>query len=228
MAPHPTFEIAANQLPSQGSRALPLPFNFAAADFQEGDTYEEQENGRIDFIQSVFIDNSENPAAFTLTFFGMGQDGFPIIAKPNSQGFYPVTIPNGIARYSAQTDQADVDVLVILYNTPMAPNVWDIGAAAQNAVITGTTTNHSLTIAAGSTSEILIPANVNAKRRIIQNPSANADSIFIQFGGPATEDFNSQEILPGQTYDTAAGPIDTGAIAVISPGMMPVMAWEIA
>lgn len=229
MAQHPTFEISANQIPTQGSKALPLPFNFSASDRQEGDLLQEIENGFIDFVQAVYIDNSANDAAFMLTFPGMGKMGFPLIAPPNSQGFYSVTVPVGITSYIAETDQADIDVLVILYNCCMAPNVWFVtgGGGGSNGVQTGTTTDVSGT--AGVASAPLFAANADAIRRIVQNPPNSTNSIWVQSGAAATADFHSQEIQPGQQFDTATGPIDPGAMFVISDAAgIDYLAWEIA
>lgn len=213
----PTYEIANMSAPSQGARAMPLEmFSFAGGVTEyQGDTFQDQETGGIDFFQSVYIDNSQNKKPFTISFPGMGQNGFSVTAAPFTQGFYPVTIPAGIARYDVKSF-GGVPVPVILYNIPMPYFVYNTQAAA-SAVSTGQSENHSGFIAAANVSQVAIPANPNRLRAVIQNPGVNNNSMWIQFGAAATENNISQEIAPGQEFDTANGPLDLREITIVGP-----------
>lgn len=224
-----TFEIANMRHPSQGAKAMPVDaFNFATTNIFSGNFLIEMESGHIDIIQSVFIDNSQNENQFTLAFPGMGQNGFRIVVAPFTQGFYPVTVPTGILAYEASSLAGEYEVPVILYNIPMPYFVWAVQAAASGGTISANGNDVSGTIAAPNVSQVVFAANGDAQRRVIQNPSANVASIFVAFNAAATENEQSQEILPGQSLDTGGGPMDKRAWEIISPSAQPFTAIEYA
>lgn len=66
--------------------------------------------------------------------------------------------------------------------------------------------NRSTTITAGGTAQILVPENSNRKRVFIQNPSAEVESLWIDFAATAVADSPSIELPPGSTFDTGSDP----------------------
>lgn len=67
----------------------------------------------------------------------------------------------------------------------------------------GTFTDKSLSIAAGGVSETLAAANASRSSLIIQNPTSEIESIFINFGAAATSTGNSIELTPGGIFTAA-------------------------
>lgn len=210
----PSFQIAARSHPSQGARAIQAALDFTVLTVVQGDFFFEEINGHIDFIQSVKIDNSANASPFTIVFPGVGSLGDKIVVPPNTQGVYPVTSPLGKLSYVASS-AGGVVVSCIFYNIEQ-PYYQASSIAPPNptpTVITGADNNFSGACTGADVA--VIPANAARKRVVIQNSPANNTSIWVRSGAAATMDNNSQEIQPGQEYDTAQGPISLTAIHII-------------
>lgn len=69
------------------------------------------------------------------------------------------------------------------------------------AVWYGTFTDRSGTVATGGTSQVLAAYNPSRKVLVIQNPSAQTESLFINFSSSAsTSDGKSIELAPGEHF----------------------------
>lgn len=220
----PSFEISARSHPSQGARCIQLPFDFTIVTQIAGDFLLELENGHIDFMQSVKIDNSANPSPFTLRFPGIGTLGDKIVVPPNTQGVYPITVPHGKVSYIGSS-VGGVIVPVNFYNIELPyyqassiapPSPIPIAAiyVAKSGVVTGA-------------DQIIMFANSTAIRRVVQNSPANNNSIFINFGAAATANSNSLEVQPGQSFDTTQGPLYTGDLHLIGTAADNFFAYEL-
>lgn len=67
--------------------------------------------------------------------------------------------------------------------------------------IRGRLGNYSGVVAAAGVSQVLLPANEFWQYIFIQNPSAQDESLFINFTTPASTTLNnSVELLPGQSW----------------------------
>jgi hypothetical protein len=112
----------------EGAKACQADFVFTAASGSVifGDLVQEITLGALDFVQSVWIDNSQNSQTFTLTIAGILNNGQIINAKPFSQGYYQVTPGYGPGfRFSGTTTQL-LDVPVAFYNIPMPYGTWNV------------------------------------------------------------------------------------------------------
>jgi hypothetical protein len=215
-ANRPAFQITARYAPSLGSRAVQIGFDLADAALFEGDMYYEVENGKIDYIQSIKIDNADNPEQFILEFPGIGERGDRVIAAPFTIGTYPIFIPvNSNVHYLARSVQADgVEVIVSFFNIELPYSVNTVlSSAPAPSVVTGTATSGAVLLTGAD--QIALAANANRIRATIQNPPNNANSIWINFGIAATADAGSQEIPPGQQFDTGTGPLSLADIHMI-------------
>jgi hypothetical protein len=104
--------------PSEGSKAIAMALDFSDTGLITSDLTQEVLNGKLDFIQSVYIDNADNAANFDITFIGA-----PITqrvrAQPYSQGWYPISWPVGNARFVAQTSEGQtINVIFANYAMP--------------------------------------------------------------------------------------------------------------
>jgi hypothetical protein len=115
----PAFRTAQESWPKQGNRELTVNLNFTASGTVFDDLGPEMQASQIDFIQSVYIDNSQNNAPLTLTFL---DTNINITAQPLTQGLYPV-FAQGLVRYKAVTSPGIV-IPICFSNTPKDHFVW--------------------------------------------------------------------------------------------------------
>lgn len=78
------------------------------------------EQGNIEFIASVFIDNADNTAPFTLTVDGGSNQR--LIMPARGQGYLPIIV-NNPPKFIASTTVALI-VPMYFMNAPMQPIVW--------------------------------------------------------------------------------------------------------
>lgn len=112
-----SFQPPSLALPNAGSMAVAITLDFTDSGVSHGDLTAEIMDGKVDFVQSVYIDNADNAANLDLTFLGAPVPQ-RVRAQPYSQGWYPVAWPKGAARFMAQTSQGQ-KVNVIFANFPM-------------------------------------------------------------------------------------------------------------
>lgn len=226
MAARPGYQITARNTPSLGPRAIEASFEFSTAVSFTGDFMQELELGHIDPIQSVKIDNSNNPSQFIISFPGLGKHGDTIVAAPYSQGTYPIFVPQGIMHYVASS-AGGVRVVCQFFSIELPYSVNSVLSSAPSpSLITGNATSGAVVMTGAS-----IPAfaaNAARKRSTIQNPPNNANSVWIKIGGAATADAASQEIPPGAQFDTGNGPLSLQAINIIGTVGQSVFVQEIA
>lgn len=117
-----TFQTANLALPVAGSIALSATLDFTTATTIALDYTNEQVQGKLDFIQSVYIDNADNTAPLDLTFAG-GPIPQRVRAQANSEGWYPVSWPKGEFRLTAASG-GGVKINVIFANFAMPYIVW--------------------------------------------------------------------------------------------------------
>lgn len=108
--------------PFDGSRAIAVALDFTNVSSLALDLVSEMLDGKIENIQSIYIDNADNSAVLDLTLFGAP---IPqrIRAQANSQGWYPISWPVNSARFRAQSNSGAI-VNVIFANFAMPYLVW--------------------------------------------------------------------------------------------------------
>lgn len=116
------------RVPEQGAQAVAFTLDFTGANVTAIDISLQAafDSGEFDYAQTIFIDNSNNPAAFTLIVPGTGQTGQAIIAAAFTQGYYPISPAMGAPQFVGMTANG-VKVPVIFYNVPFAYFVWGVG-----------------------------------------------------------------------------------------------------
>ena len=121
MAGRSAFSIPRNARPVDGGTAVPVALDFSTINNASGDLSQEQTSGAIGFVQSVFIDNSLNTKALSITFPGTQQK---ITVKANTQGYYPIIPFNGTFTWQAVSIGAAVIVPVIFMNEHFEAAQW--------------------------------------------------------------------------------------------------------
>lgn len=191
--------------PKEGVKALPVAFDFSVLDVIDFDLLIENTSGVFQFVQSVWIDNSDNPGALTLIF---GVTNQRIVAPAFSQGCWPViTVDQTRVRLSSPNHAAAVGQ-IILMNVPMAytqsgPFTANVTAAAIAPVVAD---DFSDTIALGGASQVAIPANPARLGFLIQNPANEIAPLFVNFTDAASIVAGSVEILPGAMFPPNGAP----------------------
>lgn len=113
MAQRTGFYLANTDKPVSGPCGVNVSLDFTGGDNISGDLALEQMQSIIDFVQSIWIDNSLNAKALTIVFGGTGQR---ITVKPNTQGMYPVIAAAGQLKWTAQSVGSGLVVPVIMMN----------------------------------------------------------------------------------------------------------------
>jgi hypothetical protein len=105
-----------------GPRALYYPVTFTAASASvEVNLSEEEMMAQLKFVQSLYIDNGDNGAALTVT-IQMTQQRIKV--KANTQGYYPVLVPNSAKLTFSLAAAAPLVVPVQFINVPLPAIQW--------------------------------------------------------------------------------------------------------
>jgi hypothetical protein len=115
-------QIAAMMQPLEGSKSMEVILDFTTTPTFTDDLGEEMSKAQLSFVQSVWIDNSQNAAQFTINFAGTNL-GQTVTVDPYHRGMYPVTAPAGVLRYRAGGGQG-TRVPIIFYNCAMPYFDW--------------------------------------------------------------------------------------------------------
>lgn len=212
----PGNQIGIMRRPESHPIALPVVLNFTGVSRIEFDLEREQTLQSIDFVQTIYVDNSDNANTLTLTFPG----GQRIVIPATAQGYYPVAATIGKFVLVAET-LPGVQIPIFMLNVPVPSFQWgpvNVDIANVTATFTPTVGVAAAAAQVAAASAELFAANANAIRRIVRNPSGNINSVYINFGGvPATAAGDSLEIPPGGQFDTGTGPIDQTQWTVYAP-----------
>lgn len=114
------FPIMNGMVPKEGPKAIPVLCQFGTTQSFTIDFQNVQSRGVINSIQTVFIDNSGNTKSITLTDTATTQE---IICPGNSQGYFPIMVPNPPVFTAVSTGTANVQI--IFMNVQINPIVWN-------------------------------------------------------------------------------------------------------
>lgn len=171
-----TYKVFNGYAPTEGSRALPLAFDFSQAASYSGDLVLAQNMGNLEFVQSVFVDNSANSYPVTLSFNQVNQS---IVFPPYAQGYMPVLVPNEPRYTIASSGNVVVDVIFLTF--PMPAVVWSANSPGSG----GASSPKDYSSAPPALSaNLLATAPANPKRTNIeyQNQSANQHQLVLDDG----------------------------------------------
>ena len=117
-----TFGIANVVVPAGGPKCVPTNVDFSNAAQVVLDGQQIVQNGRIEYLQGVFVDNSANVNNLSLT---MSTTGQVIIVPKQSQGYFSIMVPDP-PQIVAATVQANIVIPMFFYNVPIQPAVWSV------------------------------------------------------------------------------------------------------
>lgn len=144
--------------PSAGSESIghTIPLNTGIS--VNVDLTHSKELGKLDFVQSVYIDNADNTARLDLTFHGAPND-YRISCPPESQGWFPVCWPIGAMRFTASSS-GGVAVNIVLSNFAMPYLVWTVAEGAGASAPIPNSGQYNLAVTAEQT--LTVPAGANS------------------------------------------------------------------
>lgn len=220
-------QIFSGLAPVQGPKCLGDTLDFSAVAQINLDLTQEETTGQIDYIQTLYVNNSDNLNALEFLFEGTNQ----LLTIPaGASGIWPVFVTGPVRCKVTTTIAANLLIPILWINVPMPLTQW----GPQTVNIAAVTATFAPTVAAwnnfsGNTavaSAALFAAKANAKRRIVINPASNPGSLWINFGGVAAVTAPpSIEIPPGATFDSGAT-IDQTDWTIIAAAVMPYAAKE--
>lgn len=121
MAQRMSFQLPNSSKPISGPTGLNVGLDFTAVDNVTGDLGLEQMSGTIDYVQSIYIDNSLNTKSLSITFSGTQ---YTITVKAGVQGIFPVIAANGTLSWRAKSVGAGVLVPCIMMNEQQPYFQW--------------------------------------------------------------------------------------------------------
>lgn len=179
-----------------GRRAIPVLIDFSLGASFKLDLSALQQAGAMDSVQTLYVDNSANTAALTIT---MGLTNQKIIIPANAQAYIPILQGNPpVIVFSVPTGTPVVNIDALNFFVP--PYIWystgmpvvdtTLAAVISNNAVNVTTnpatisgpTDASGTIAAGGTAQLLSAANATRKRFVICNPSSASEVLQFSYG----------------------------------------------
>ena len=108
-------------IPDEGPKAIPINLDFSGSPTFQLDLKPLQDQKRIAIVQCLWIDNAGNSTQLVVTINGSNQQ---IVVKANTQGYYPVLVPNP-ARFGFQSTQGQNFTNVFLLNMPISGCTWN-------------------------------------------------------------------------------------------------------
>jgi hypothetical protein len=198
---------------NEGPRAISFTLDFSAAASYTFDLEKEAAADVIGLIQTIMVDNWDNPSPAIITLSGLPHR---IVVPPNTYLVAPAFAADAALRITGAS-AGGVAINVALLNVPVAPMSYNSTDAGNSVSPRGTWTDRSGTIAAGGASQQLMAANATRKAWMVENPSSEVESLWLQFGGAAVTDQPSLEIVPGGSYkENMGGGLTTQQVQVIA------------
>lgn len=121
-----SFPIPNMQYPLDGGLAVPVAVDLTGGLLARNvDLTQEQSQGMIDMIQSIYIDNRAGGQTLLFTFAGMQ---YTIQVKAARQGIWPVLMPQGRVVFDVTATVAPNAIIpvIVFNNVPQSYFVWDV------------------------------------------------------------------------------------------------------
>lgn len=221
-------KISRGKVP-RDTRILQIPIDFSTDTVFTGSINVNEHianNTGLPGVQSLKVDNSLNAQSLTIAF----DTGDTIVCPAFCQALFPIFFQGELLNFIATTTGA-VKCQLAFLNSKEFAQIWSTkipiagtlnvsGSTLFVEPSAGTIVDSSGVLAVANTSQQLIAANGNRLRVKIRNPATPAsqniaapEPVYLNWGAAAVVNGpTSWELLPGETYDTAAGVVETQAI----------------
>lgn len=116
----PGYKAGLCSFPNEGDKQLEYTAVIPASGVLSDDLFEELASNQLGYVQSIWIDNSDNPSAFTITFPGINR-GYRITVQAYHSGWFPVSAPIGALRFTINGTPSDTRTLI--FSNVMMPYI---------------------------------------------------------------------------------------------------------
>lgn len=169
--------------PEKGPVIMPIPLDFSAQNPFLVDLEREVSADRIEWVQTIFIDNSANTTAVTITWAISGQI---IVIPPGSQAYLPVLVPN-TPRFSISTTGTPT-VYLHAINVPMPAIIWNTSGTVLGTITVRTAGGAGTDYSANKPTALVstlatVPANTTRNEVCVQNQGGNQMQVQLDHGG---------------------------------------------
>jgi len=211
------YPIFNGYAPKEGTKGMTFKFDFTVTPTMEIDMLLENTNGVMQFVQTIYADNSTNPNPLVVYVPATEQR---LVIPAGAGGNWPLFCIDQVRIILASVVDPAATGSVILLNVPMpltqwGPNQVNVNANVDPLVPSSNLLAWSGTIVTGGASQPGIPANVARKAWFIQNPPDAIEVLFVEFGDPAS--VTSLQLVPGEIYPpNGANVVFNGIINVMA------------
>jgi hypothetical protein len=193
------YKIFNGYAPEKGPRVIKAAIDFSVLNPYPFDLSIAQETDQLEFVQSIYVDNSLNPNALTITIRHGTQQ---VLTWPAfSQGFLPAMSPNP-PKFNAATVGTPI-VNIWLLNVPMPAMIWQSGATQVQQ--SGSTGQDFSANAPANSANLLATVPVNALRNSIEVQNQSAEQIQVVLDDGAGNNVSRLLLAPGTGANTQGG-----------------------
>lgn len=118
-----TFGIANVVVPAGGPKCVPTFVDFTNAAQVTVDGVQLVTQGKIEYLQGVYIDNSTNLNNLSIQMSSTNQI---ITAKARTQGYYAIMVPDPPQMIVSTNQTNGLIIPLFFYNVPIQPAVWSV------------------------------------------------------------------------------------------------------
>lgn len=188
-------------VPKMGPKAIGVSFVLVANVSQDIDLAKEELVKQLDFVQTLFIDNSQGTGTITINSKVHNQR---LAVPPSSLAYLPVLSADQSQFTITSTSNATVPVSFI--NVPMPAIVWNtVTPTLAVGVIPKSATQAKVTIAVGATYQQALAQNLARVGATLQNNSAAVMYLFFGAASPGVDLTTGFQLQPGQTMAANVG-----------------------
>jgi hypothetical protein len=193
--------------PRRGPRSIGLNLDFSVSNPLPLDLVVAQDMERIEWVQTIYIDNSNNSSAMTTQSINSNQK---IICPPFAQGYFPILVP-GDPKFIFSTAGTPI-VPVAFLSMAMPCMVWNSVNVLGTQGYDGSTT-----ITTGGTAQTLFGGVVPVNGFQILNPDASTDLWVSDSTTAAVNGVGSIRVVAnGGGFETPPDYKPIGAVSIVA------------
>lgn len=199
--------------PKKGPRTVSMNCDFTVSNPFSFDLLIAEDQDRIEWVQSIFIDNSLNGSVFSITSLGSNQK---ITCPANSQGYFTFLVPQQ-PRFTCAT--TGTPIIPIQLMSMMVPSqVWNVAAGGTAAAVTvsgNVSANGDTTITLGNTAQNLFGGVAPTNGFFVANPDP-AETLWLSDSAVAAANgVGSLAVGPLQIYETPDNYKPFGVVSIV-------------
>lgn len=163
----PLTKDGADGSPIQGPRCIQYTANFTPQNQSLSlELFQENEQKQLDFVQTLYIDNSASGFSITVQSLVTNQK---LVVPPYHQAYLPVLTIDQTQFVFSKAVTANENIPIHLINVPMPAAVWP----ARNLAVTGANAMATGQVVVGTVATLVVPARDRRNAVTIENLGTN-------------------------------------------------------